>query len=83
MNKGIGSKQTQLHNDWFDQEKVRIKQLINYNRVNRQRIQKRIQKVLEKRNLWPSRKLNLECLKPKYYNCHVAVEYKIRIKEHK
>lgn len=29
-------------------------------------IQKSIQQVLEEQNLWPSKRLRLECLKPKY-----------------
>ena len=34
------------------------------------RIQKSIQRVLEERNLWPSKRLKLECPKPKC-NCYV------------
>lgn len=56
---------------------------MNYDQINGQCIQKRIQKVLEERNLWPSEGLNLECLKPKSFNCQIAAEYKICVKEHK
>lgn len=44
MNKGIGGKQAQLRNGWLDQEGVWVEQLINYDKVNRQRIQKRYKK---------------------------------------
>ena len=38
---------------------------------------------MEERNLWPSRGLNLECPKPKYFNCQVTVEFKICVKGYK
>lgn len=40
-------------------------------------------RVLEKINLWPSGGLDLECLKPKCFNCQVAAECKICVKRHK
>lgn len=41
---------------------------MNYNNINGQHIQTKIQKVLEKRNLWPFGGRNLECPKPKCFN---------------
>ncbi len=34
MNKGVGSKQAQLYNGWFEKEDVWVKQFMNYNKVN-------------------------------------------------
>ena len=56
---------------------------MNYNEVNSQCIPKGIQRVLEERNLWPSKRLNLECPKPRCLNCQVKTEYKICVKRHK
>lgn len=39
--------------------------------------QKGIQKVLEERNLWPVKGLNLECTKPKCFNCQVVADCKV------
>lgn len=44
---------------------------------------KGIQKILENHNLWPIRKLKLECIKPKYFNCQLVAEYNICVKRHK
>ncbi len=46
-------------------------------------VQKVIQRVLEEKNLWPARGLNLECTKPKYFNYQMVSEYKICVKSHK
>lgn len=46
-------------------------------------IQKKVQRILEKRQLWPIKGLNLECPKLKCFNCQVAVDCKIRIKSQK
>ena len=83
MNKGVGGKQAQLRNGWFERGEVRVEQPMNYNEVNGQCIPKGIQRVLEERNLWPSRGLNLECPKPKCFNCQVTAECKICVKGHK
>lgn len=56
---------------------------MNYKKINDQCIPKKIQGVLEKRNLWPSGGLNLECPQSKCFNCQVAAECKICIKGHK
>lgn len=37
----------------------------------------------ENKNLWLSRRLNLKCLKSKYFNCQVIPEWKISIKRYK
>lgn len=44
-------------------------------------IKKRVQKVLKKRGVWLIRELNLNCLKPKCFNCQMATEYKIYVKK--
>lgn len=56
---------------------------MNFFNENNQSTQKDIQKILKERGLWPTKRLNLSCLKPKCFNCQVAAEYKICIKEHK
>lgn len=43
--------------------------------------QKEIQMVLEERNLWPAKGLNLECMKLKYFNRLVAADCKVCEKE--
>lgn len=44
-------------------------------------IQKKIQLILEKKNL--TRKLKLECIKLKYFNCQILSECKICVKGYK
>ena len=83
MHKGVGGKQVQLDNGWFEKEKVQVEQPMKYNEVNGQYILKEIQRVIEEKNLWPFRGLNLECLKPKCFNYQVVVECKICVKRHK
>lgn len=39
-----------------------------------------IQKVLEERELWFAKRLNLSCPKPKFFNCQVAADCKILMK---
>lgn len=51
MNKGVGGKQVQLRNGWFERNGVRVEQSMNYDEVNGQHIPKGIQKVLEEKNL--------------------------------
>lgn len=51
MNKSAGSQQPQLPNWWFYCHGIQVDQLMDFQRDNRQLSQKRIQKVLEKRNL--------------------------------
>ena len=46
-------------------------------------VPKGIQQILEERGLWPAKKLNLSCLKPKCLNCQVSAECKICVKGHK
>ena len=38
---------------------------------------------MEKWQLWPTKSLNLECPKPKCFNCQFATDCKIFIKSHK
>ena len=42
MNKGVGGKQAQLRNGWFERGEVRVEQPMNYNEVNGQCIPKGI-----------------------------------------
>ena len=83
MNKDIRDKQAQLRNDCFEKGEVWIEQPTNYNEVSNQCILKKIQRILEEWNLWPSGRLNLEYPKLKCFNCQVIAEYKICVKEHK
>ncbi len=69
MNKKCGGKQSILQNRWFHQEDICITQLMNFLNEKNQKTQKELQKVLEERRLWPAKKLNLSCLKPKRFNC--------------
>ncbi len=44
---------------------------------------KEVKRVLEKQQLWPVKGFNLECFKPKYFNCQIAADCKICVKSHK
>ena len=83
MNKGAGSQQLRLCNGWFYRHDIQVDQPIEFQKDNGQLTQKEIHKVLEKRNLWPAKKLKLECLKPKCFNCQLVAECKIYVKGHK
>lgn len=83
MNKGSGGKQVWLRNGWFEREGIRIEQPMSYQEANGSQFQKEIQWVLEERGLWPQKGLNLECSKPKCFNCEVAANCKICVKGHK
>ena len=67
-NKDVGGKQPQLRNGWYNLNGVQIIQPMNFQDEERKWIQKRVQRLLKKRQLWPTRGLNLECPKPKYFN---------------
>lgn len=43
-------------------------------------ISKGIQNVLIERSLWLASSLNLECPKPKFYNCQVMINCKLCVK---
>lgn len=83
MNKGIGGKQVPLCNGWFDQNGTQIDQSMSFQEENSWWTQKGIQKVLEKRNLWPTQGLNLECPKLKCSNCQLTADCKVYVKDHK
>lgn len=83
MNKGVGGKQPWLRDEWFDYEGVRITHPMTFLNEKREVTQKRVQKVLKKREVWPVGWLNLNCPKPKCFNCEVAAECKICVKGHK
>lgn len=82
MNKGIGGKQPQLRNWWYDLNGVRTVQPMSFQDEERKWVQKGVQCIVEERQLWPTRGLNLECPKPKCFNCQVAADCKICIKGH-
>lgn len=46
-------------------------------------VQKSVQQILKKRKLWPISGLNLECDKPKCFNCEAASNCKVYIQGHK
>lgn len=74
MNKGTGGQQAQLCNGWYKVSNVLHEQLMLFQDPQGKWIQKGIQRVLEERNLWPIRGVNLECSRPKCFNCQVASE---------
>ena len=51
--------------------------------AQKKKILKKTPKILEKRGIWPQKKLKLSCLKLKCFNCQVVAECKICIKGHK
>ena len=73
MNKGVGGKQPWLCDGWFERDGVRITQPMSFQKADGILVQKRVQQVLEERNLWPRKGFNLECLKPKCFNCELAI----------
>lgn len=83
MNKSSGGKQAWLRNGWYEKDNAQIEQPMSYQTVTGQWIQKGVQRVLEERGLWPRGGLNLECSKPKCFNCEVATNCKICVKGHK
>ncbi len=56
---------------------------MNFQEPNRQWTEKKNQKILEKQNLWPTKRRKLESSKPKCFNCQVTANWKICIKKHK
>ncbi len=58
-------------------------QLMNFQDEERKWTQKLVQCVLKERQLYPLKSLNLECFKPKSFNCQIAADCKICIKSHK
>lgn len=72
-----------MRNGWFYQGDHCITQSMTFVNENNQSTQKGIYKILEKKGLWPAKRLNLNYPKLKYFNCQVAAEYKIYVKGHK
>ena len=83
MNKGFGGKQPILRDGWFDNGAGRITQSINFFNDKNQWTPKGTQRILEKPRLWPAKRLNLCCPKPKCLNCQVAADCEICVKGHK
>ena len=83
INKRPSEKQPILRNGWFDHEGIRITHPMNFLNEKGKVTQKRVQKVLEERGVWPIGGLNLCYPKPKCFNCQVAAECKICVKGHK
>lgn len=82
MNKEIERKQSQLCNGWFDHDGTHIIQPMSF-QDNSQWKPKKIQQILEEQNFWPTGGLNLECPKPRCFNCQVAADCKNCVKKHK
>ena len=55
-------------------------QLMQFIKSDRKQYQKEIQQVLIKRQLCPNSGLNLESLKPQYYNCKQQSTCKLCVK---
>lgn len=83
MNKGSGGKQNYLRHGWFDCEGSQTIQPMSVQDANGKWIQKGIQKVLEERNLWPAEGLNLECSRPKCFNCQAIADCQLCVKGRK
>ena len=83
MNKQSGRKKPILRDRCFDWNGVWIIHPMNFQQENGQWIQKKIQKVLEERQIWPIRGQKLSYPKLKCFNCWVAADCKICIKGHK
>ena len=83
MNKSSGGKQVWLRNCWYEKDNSQIEQLMSYQTITGQWIQKSVQWILEECGFWPCRSLNLECSKPKCFNCEVAANCKICMKGQK
>ena len=58
-------------------------QPISFQDKDRKWVQKGVQRNLEEQQLWSTNGLNLECPKPKCFNCQVVADCKIYIKGHK
>ena len=76
-------KQLILRDGWFDRDGVWIIHPMNFQQENGQWIQKKIQKVLEKRQIWPIGGQKLSCPKPKCFNCQIVADCEICVKGHK
>ena len=83
MNKRTERQQPWLRNGWFEKDGARIIQPMSFQKEDGTWCQKRIQKVLEERTLWPQKGLKLECPKPKCFNCEVMANCKDCIKDHR
>lgn len=81
INKGPGGKQVKLRNGWYvDRMGMYHIQSMWYLGSKGEQILKGIQRVLTERGLWPATGLNLECPKPKCYNCQMMADCKLCIK---
>lgn len=83
INKSSGGKQSYLRHRWFDHERTQNFQPMSVQDESKRLIQKGIQRVLDERNLWPANGLNLECSKPKCFNCQVIADCQVCVKKHK
>ncbi len=81
MKQKLGNKQVIFYNSWYiDQMGMYHIQPMWYLGSKRKQIPKEIQKVFTKRGLWPATGLNLECPKPKCYNCQMMADFNLCIK---
>ncbi len=81
MNEKPCGEQVNLRTCWYiDQMGMYLIQSMCYLMSKRKQIPKGIQEVLTERGLWPATELNLECSKPKCYNCQIIADCKLCIK---
>lgn len=85
MNKTDGGKQPFLRDGWFRDGDTIRHQAMWYIQVDpssgqQTRTQKGVERVLKERGLWPAGGLNIECSKPKCFDCQAVADCKICIK---
>lgn len=82
INKKVGGQQLWLRSRWFEEKKERQIQPMAFQNKNEIWCQKKIQKILEEKSLWPQQGLKLKWVKPKCFNCEVAANCKVCIRGH-
>ena len=84
LNKGPGGQQLFLKDGWFEKDNQRYPQAMYFWQTSSSgenvKIQKGIQMILEKRNLWPTKGLNLICPTPECGSCQLMAKCKLCIK---
>lgn len=85
INKGTGGQQLFLRNEWFEKDEHYHSQPMSFFKQdslieNGFTIQKKVQMILQERDLWPIRGLNLVCSMPKCPTYHLMAKCKDCIK---
>lgn len=80
MNKSSGGNQLLLRDGWFQINNIHYFQQLSFLSDKGLLVPKGIQQILEEKSLWPKAELNLECSKPKCYNCQRMADCKIFVK---